>query len=324
MSSVLVVGGAGFGGSGLVKKLLPNHKIKVIDIIAPNYADSLREEIDSGSIEYVWKAVQDLKISDLEGIDIVCHFAAQADVPMGFPSPEWTFYENVIGTVHLFETIKDYQEQGGKIQKVLIPSSGNVIGRPLYQPIDEKHPVTPHNPYSASKACQEMIAFAYYRSYEIPIVLFRNGIVYGPGMRRDIFLYKWFKNILLGKPIIVEGGDQTRDPCFVTDTIDAWSRAVEIDPKKVVGEIFQVSKGEEYSIRAIADKVCKVAEEDGLDPEMEFTGYRPGEDGQRENFSIKKAQDVLGYEPKVGLDEGLRLLFNDMKENCDIKTKKIS
>lgn len=106
--------------------------------------------------------------------------------------------------------------------------------------------------------------------------------------------------MLQGKPIIVEGGDQTRDPCYVTDSVDAWIRVIEAPKEKVVGEIFQVSRGKEYKVREIAEICTKI-----IPGKIIYTDYRPGEKGQRECFDISKARRVLGYNPKVDLKEGL-------------------
>jgi len=304
--NILITGGAGFGGSGLIRKLVEHgHKVTALDIISPN-SSYLVDLIDKGAITYWWKAVHDVTPYDVEGMDVVCNFAAQADVPMGFTSPRWSGLENVNGTIQLLEAVRQV-----KIGKFIQPSTGNVFGRPVYLPIDEKHPLTPHNPYSASKVAQEMYVWAYSRCYDIPVIVFRNGIVYGPGMRRDIFIYIWLKNLLQDKPIFIEGGKQTRDPCYVTDTVDAWATAVESKDESLIGEAFQISKGDEYSVEEIADKILSFFPQ-GV---KVYKDYRPGEEGQRECFDISKAKNMLGYAPKVGLDEGLKLLLEDMQND---------
>jgi nucleoside-diphosphate-sugar epimerase len=294
--NVLITGGAGFGGSGLAKELLKRgHKVAVLDLVAPNHAENLKEVIDHPNFKYIWKSTFDIKPEEVEGYEIICAFNAQADVPLGFTSPAYTFYQNTIGLIYLLEAVRKVG-----CEKFLLPSSGNVFGRPPKIPIDETCPPVPHNVYSASKIAQEAIAWAYYRSYGIPIVILRNGIIYGPGMRRNIFIYIWLKNLLEGKPIVVEGGEQTRDPCYVTDTLDAWVRAIEAPKEKVVGEIFQVSAGKEYKVKEIAEICTQI-----VPGEIVYTDYRPGEKGQRECFDISKARRVLGYNPKVDLREGL-------------------
>jgi len=293
---ILITGGAGFGGSGLAKELLKRgHKVAVLDLVAPNHAERLKEIIEHPNFKYIWKATFDVKPEDIEGYEVICAFNAQADVPLGFTSPAYTFYQNTVGLIYLLEAVKEVG-----CEKFLLPSSGNVFGRPPKIPIDETCPPVPHNIYSASKVAQEAIAWAYYHSYGIPIVILRNGIIYGPGMRRNIFIYIWLKNLLQGKPIIVEGGEQTRDPCYVTDTLDAWVRAIEAPKERVVGEIFQVSTGKEYKVKEIAEICTKI-----IPGKIIYTDYRPGEKEQRECFDISKARRILGYNPKIDLEEGL-------------------
>lgn len=293
---ILITGGAGFGGSGLTKELLARgHKVTVLDLVAPNHAENLSKVMDHPNFKYVWKATFDIQPEDVKGYEVICAFNAQADVPLGFTSPAYTFYQNTVGLIYLLEAVKK-----AGCGKFLLPSSGNVFGRPPKIPIDEACPPVPHNIYSASKVSQEAIVWAYYRSYEIPVTIFRNGIIYGEGMRRNIFIYIWLKNLLQGKPIIVEGGDQTRDPCYVTDTIDAWILAIEAPKEKVTGEIFQVSRGKEYKVNDIAGICTKI-----IPGKIVYTDYRPGEKGQRECFDISKARKVLGYNPKIDLEEGL-------------------
>ena len=304
---ILITGGAGFGGSGLAKELLKRgHKVAVLDIVAPNHADCLLDVQDNPDFKYIWKATFDIKPEDAEGSDIICAFNAQADVPMGFASPVHTFYQNTIGLIYVMEVARKIG-----CKNVILPSSGNVFGRPPRIPINEDCPPVPHNIYAASKISQEAIAWAYHRSYGLPVTILRNGIVYGPNMRRNIFIYIWLKNLLSGKPIVVEGGDQTRDPCFVTDTVDAWVKVIEAPAQKVVGEILQVSRGKEYPVKEIA-RMCLSL----IPGRMEFTDYRPGEKGQRECFDIGKAKRLLGYDPRVDLEQGLAVTKNWIESRC--------
>jgi len=293
---ILITGGAGFGGSGLAKELLKRgHKVAVLDLVAPNHADNLRPILDHSNFKYIWKATFDIKPEDVEGYNIICGFNAQADVPMGFASPAYTFYQNTIGLIYTLEAVKK-----AGCDNFILPSSGNIFGRPPRIPIDENCPAVPHNIYSASKMSQEAIVMAYHRSYDLPFTILRNGIVYGEDMRRNIFIYIWLKNLLQGKPVVIEGGDQTRDPCFVTDTVDAWVKSIEAPLNTVVGEIFQVSRGVEYKINDIAQMCTSI-----ISGKIVHTDYRPGEKGQRECFDISKARRVLGYDPKVDLADGL-------------------
>jgi UDP-glucose 4-epimerase len=304
---VLITGGAGYGGGSLTTTLVNRgHEVTVLDILAPNEAWRIRDLIDEGKVKYVWKSVHDIKPEDIEGIEVVVHMAAQADVPLGFPSPVWTVWQESIGTTILLEACRKMP-----IKKFILASTGNVIGRPLYTPIDEKHPVVPHNPYSAAKASQELLVWAYWRMYNLPVAVMRNGIVYGPNMRKQIFLYIWMKNILQGKPLIIEGGEQTRDPCFGSDTMDAWTKIVEAPDDKVIGNTFQVSRGKEWRMEEMAKLCMKVA---GKEVPIIYKDYRPGEEGQRECFDNSFAKNQVGYNPQVDLEEGLKYLWEWVKQ----------
>ena len=290
---VLVTGAAGFGATGLIPRLLERGaEVTAVDIVGRNQTNALPNDV-LDQVDWRWKAVHDLTPDDISGHDVLIHFAAQADVPMGTTSPLWTVWENVNGSVALLEAIRRASHQP---TKVIYAGSGNELGRPLYLPIDEDHPLTPHNPYAFSKAAAELAFWAYHRCYGIPITVMSNGVVVGPGMRREIFIYKWFKNILRGKPIVLEGGDQTRDITYVTDVVDGWLRAIDADVEKVVGEKFQISYGEEHSVGEILTWCFEIAE---TRVPVTYVEHRPGEKGQRECFTNVKARRVLGYEPRV-------------------------
>ncbi|MFC1769488.1 NAD-dependent epimerase/dehydratase family protein [Nitrospirota bacterium] len=299
---VLITGGAGFAGTGLTKRLIKSgHKVTCLDFLAPNH----RGTADTEGVVHLWKAVQDIQPSDIEGHDIVVHLQAQADVPMGFTSPIWTTDQNVMGIVHVLEAVR----QAG-IEKFIYAGSGNEWGRPQYLPIDENHPLTPHNPYSFSKAAAEMACKAWNLSYGVPIVLMSNGACLGPEMRRNIFIYIWLRNIIMGKSVILEGGEQTRDLTYVTDILDAWELTINAPTEKVVGEKFQVSYGEEVTVKDILEMCFKAT---GKCVEVIHKPYRPGEEGQREFFDNSKARKVLGYNPVVSPYEGIEHTFDWMK-----------
>lgn len=303
MSRILITGGAGFGGSGLVKALLERgYEVSVLDMTGPLHADNLLPYLDD--IRYIWKAIHDIRPEDIEGHNIVVHLQAQADVPMGFGSPYWTAHQNVMGTVALLEAARHVS-----LEKLIYAGSGNEWGRPAYLPIDEKHPLTPHNPYSFSKAAAELACWAWWRSYEVPIVIMSNGIVCGELMRREIFIYKWLWNIAHDRPVVLEGGDQTRDVTHVSDVVDAWMRVIQRPSGIVVGQKFQVSYGEEHTVRELLEMCFEVA---GRRVPIIERPHRPGEEGQRECFDNSKARRVLGYSPKVLPKEAIRLTWEWM------------
>ena len=290
---ILITGAAGFAGSSLVKALLAKeHSVTGLDVVAPAHASLLQEEFCHPKFRYIWKSVQDIQPTDVKGHSVVAHLAAQPDTPMAFDSPRHTVMQNIGGTVELLEAVR----RAGGVSKVLFAASGNELGRPLYLPMDEDHPLTPHNPYGFSKAAAELAMWAWHRAYGIPSVVLSTGVVIGPNMRREVFIFKWLWNALHGRPIVVEGGQQTRDLTYIDDVIQGWMLALEAPAEQVVGNKFYVGFGEEHTVEELA-LICRAAT--GSDVPVEYVGYRPGEEGQREAFSTGKARRVLGYHPAV-------------------------
>ena len=304
---VFVTGAAGFAGSSLVKALLAQgYEVTGLDVVAPAHASLLQEALPHPGFQYVWKSVQDVQPSDIAGHSVVAHLAAQPDTPMAFESPRYTVMQNVSGTVDLLEAVR----HAGEVSKVLFAASGNELGRPLYLPMDEDHPLTPHNPYGFSKAAAEMAMWAWHRAYGIPTVVLSTGVVIGPNMRREVFIFKWLWNALHGSPIVVEGGRQTRDLTYIDDVIQAWMLAIEAPVEKVVGHKFYVGFGEEHTIEELASMCREVA---GTEVPIGYVDYRPGEEGQREAFSTEKARRVLGYTPQFSPGQAISLTSNWVK-----------
>ncbi len=298
---VMVTGAAGFGGSRLAEALLDlGHSVTGLDVLAPNHAEALRRQFAHPNFRYVWKSVQDIQPADIAGHSVVAHLAAQPDTPMAFESPRYTVMQNVAGTVELLEAVR----HAGGVSKVLFAGSGNELGRPRYLPMDEDHPLTPHNPYGFSKAAGELAMWAWHRAYDIPSVVLSTGVVIGPGMRREVFIFKWLWNALQGRPIVVEGGRQTRDVTFIDDVVEAWVNAIQAPVDDVVGQKFYVGCGEEITVEDLAVMCRDTA---GTSVPIEYVDYRPGEEGQREVFSTRKARQVLGYSASVPAAEAVRL-----------------
>lgn len=298
---VLITGAAGFGGSNLTRALLAlGYSVTGLDVVPSGHANLLRQEVSNPQFHYLWKSIQDIQPGDVEGHSVVVHLAAQPDAPLAFGSPRYTVMQNIEGTVALLEAVR----QADGVSKLLFAGSGNEIGRALYLPIDEDHPLTPHNPYGFSKAAAEMAMGAWQLAYGTPSIVLSSGVVIGPNMRREVFIFKWLWNALHGKPLVVEGGKQTRDVAFIDDVVRAWTLAIQAPVERIVGRKFFVGSGEEHSIDDLA-RLCR--ETTGNIVPIEYVGYRPGEEGHREAFSIEKARRVLGYTTEVSPKEAISL-----------------
>ncbi len=300
-TKVLITGAAGFGGSALIGALLDlGYSVTGFDITPPSHTCHLGRELPNPNFQYIWKSIHDIQPTDVEGHSVVVHLAAQPDVPLAFKSPRYTVMQNIEGTVALLEAVR----QADCVSKLMFAGSGNEIGRAMYLPIDEEHPLTPHNPYGFSKAAAEMALDAWRLSYGIPSIVMSTGVVIGPNMRREVFIFKWLWNALYGNPIVVEGGRQTRDVAFIDDVVRAWTVAIQAPTEKVVGQKFFVGSGQEHSIDDLA-RICR--DVIGTNVPIEYTDYRPGEEGQREAFSLDKVKRVLGYAPEISPNEAIKL-----------------
>lgn len=299
---VLITGAAGFGASGLVARCLAaGDTVTAVDVIGPLEADKLQSVIDHPHLTYHWMALQDLRPDQVSGHDAVVHLAAQADVPMGFPSPRWTVEQNVLGTVNLLEAIRLADVRPTRV--IYAGTAHELESDPPYLPMDEDLPLAPATPYGFSKAAGELAGWAWHRSYGIPITIMSNGVVIGPGMRRQIVFYFWLKHIAAGEPVILEGGQQGRDVTYVSDVVDAWWAALHAPAKAINGQKIQVSYGEEHTMEELLEQCFAIV---GRRVPVIRKPYRLGEEGMREAFSIAKARRVLGYAPQVNAEEALR------------------
>lgn len=295
---VLILGGAGFGGSGLTRRLVrKGYEVTVLDLIAPRHAGLIRDLYEAETIGYNWKSTSDLVPNDVKGFDIIFDFAAQADVPLGFSSPIHTGINNILSIYKLMECLKKQPPI-----KFIYMGSGTTFGPNQALPINEDAPQYASNPYSASKHCAEIVALSYHRSYGIPVTIIRNGIVYGEHMRREIVIARFIINALLGKSLVVEGGDQTRDMNYVSNTLDALELLAEVDPQRIDGEIFHCATGVETSIEQLAHLILDLM---GSSSILNRVSYREGELNVRQCLDYSKAYRIFGYQPRILLKEGL-------------------
>jgi UDP-glucose 4-epimerase len=134
-------------------------------------------------------------------------------------------------------------------------------------------------------------------------------------MRREVFIFKWLYAVLTRGEINLEGGNQTRDVTYIDDVIDACILVMEkgqYSVDTVIGEKYIISYGQELQVTKILDLCLAVA--DDRNYPVNHINYRPGEMNQRERFVNAKARSELGYEPKVGAEEAIKLTFEWLKE----------
>jgi nucleoside-diphosphate-sugar epimerase len=226
------------------------------------------------------------------------HLAANASVPGSAENPRYDFESNATGTYNILEACRGLRG----LRKIVVVSSGAVYGEPASFPITEASPLAPISPYGASKLVAETEARMFESAYSVPAVIARIFNTYGPRMPRFVvfdFLRKLQRN-----PDVLEvlgSGRQVRDLNYVTDTVAGLILLAE---KGATGESYNLASGRHHNVTEIARELLDVLGLSGR-TKLAFTGESWDGDAQRWEVDIGKLRQ-LGYEPEIGLKEGLR------------------
>jgi len=294
----LVIGGAGFLGSHLVKSLVGQSEDVVVSDIVPSDSATRLSQLGS-NITYRWQSVHDLLAEDLGGVDRIVFCAAQADVPLALSSPRYTFQQNIMSVLHLLELLR----HSNRVARLVYLSTEDVYGTVSVdrQPVDEEEPLKPVNPYGVSKATADMLCASYAKTYGVPVVIIRSSAIFGPESRTTQVIPVFTKRALYNQDLTIEGdGSQTRDFNYVSNAIDAVLRAAD---KGRAGEAYNVGSGEETSIAHLAKSIIELT---GSTSKIVSRPRREGDRGLRFVMSIAKAKNELGYGPRVRFLEGLK------------------
>ncbi|WP_431234020.1 NAD-dependent epimerase/dehydratase family protein [Mycolicibacterium psychrotolerans] len=299
---VLVTGAAGFIGSTLVDRLLADgHTVVGLDDLSRGRTANLAAAGTSERFEFVEADIAD---ADLIGLfdkhkpEVVHHLAAQIDVRRSVEEPEFDAAVNVVGTVRLAEAAR----RSGVRKVVHASSGGSIYGVPTNFPTNETAPVDPASPYAASKVAGEVYLNTFRHLYGVDCSFIAPSNVYGPRQdpHGEAGVVAIFANALLaGRPTRVYGdGSNTRDYVFVDDVVDAFVRA---SGTGGCGQRFNIGTGVETSDRQLHSVVAKVI---GVADNPELAPARLG-DVKRSCLDVRKAEMVLGWQPRVRLEEGI-------------------
>lgn len=295
----LVTGGAGFIGSHLVDRLVEEgHVVAVVDDFSTGRAENLSHQPSVELIE------GDVGGEGMEGVvdklapEVIFHLAAQIDVRKSVEDPVADAEANIVATVKLAEAAR----KAGVRKIVHTSSGGSIYGTPSTFPVDETFPVDPHSPYAASKLAGEQYLGTFRHLYGIQASYIAPANVYGPrqnphGEAGVVAIFA--ENLLCGNPTrIFGGGTNTRDYVYVGDVARAFVLAAgEVGD----GQRFNIGTAIETTDRALHSLVAKHA---GAPDTPEDFPPRLG-DVPRSALSYSRAQEVLGWEPTVMLDEGV-------------------
>jgi UDP-glucuronate 4-epimerase len=303
---ILLTGGAGFIGSHVARRLLARgERIVALDDFNDFYAPRLKRENAAGlALDPGWKLVEgDIRDADLverlfrdERFDAVIHLAARAGVRPSLKEP--ILYEDVncIGTLRLLEAARHHGPAN-----FVFASSSSVYGINEKVPFAESDPVDlPISPYATTKRAGELLCFNYSHLYGLRTSCLRFFTVYGPSQRPEMAIAKFTDLLARGESVPLYGtGQSRRDYTYIDDIVDGVVAALDLAPQF---EIFNLGGSQ---TTALIDLVHWLAAELGVEPRVEMLPEQPG-DVPITFADVTKAREMLGYEPKVPIREGLR------------------
>lgn len=311
--NILVSGGAGFIGSHLVDRIIKEKpsKLIVVDNLFLGKLDNLTEarsnfpslkfyKQDAGN----YKAME--KIIRNEKVDVVFN-PAVVPLPVSLEKPKWTVEKNIDIVTNLCELLRL------KFFKTLIHfSSSEVYGSAKYVPMDENHPISPFNPYGASKAACDHIIFSYQKSFGIDAVMIRPFNNFGPRQNKGSYagvIPVVINNILNEETVKIYGdGEQTRDFIFVKDTAEGAIKAYK--SPKTRGRILNIARGKEISVNLLVRTIREIMNSKAS---IIYEKPRPG-NVRRHLASAKLAQKLIGFKPITSLEDGLRATIDWYKQ----------
>jgi len=290
--NVLITGITGFIGKALEKRL----NVLGAKVFGISRSEGKNNQILKSTIlnyTAVDKFIKDSKI------EICFHLASAALVEEGQLHPYETFKVNTGGTLNILESARK-----NNLEKVIIASTSHVYGKNKV-PYFESYTPRPTRPYETSKACTDIIAQSYAESFNLPVLIPRFVNIYGPGdLNFQRLIPKTIKSVLENSLPKMWGGEVVRDYLFIDDAIDAYIKLAILDIKNVGGNrIFNFGSNNRISVKDLIEKIIKIS---GKELKIKKIAQERQEEIESQYVSWKKAKQLLEWEPKIILDEGLR------------------
>jgi UDP-glucose 4-epimerase len=235
-------------------------------------------------------------IPDEWDFDIVVHLAAIKSVPAAFADPHRFLRINYLATLNTLELCR-------RRQVPIIYMSSYLYGTPQYLPIDEVHPLAPHNPYAQSKLLSEELCVSYNRDFGVEAVILRPFNLYGPGLYDDSLIPNVIRQIPSGR-VRLGDPEPKRDYLYVDDLCRAILACLDIE--KIGLRVYNLGSGQSISVGDITRKIIDIS---GCKATIEFEGKRRQGEVMDCVADIGKASRELGWQPSTALDEGLRSML---------------
>jgi UDP-glucose 4-epimerase len=304
---ILVTGGAGFIGSHVVDAFVAaGHQVGVLDNFSTGRLDNVNRAAAVHRVDVRDKALVEEAFASFRP-DIVSHHAAQSEVPKSVADPGYDADVNIVGGLNVLKACVDHS-----VRKVIFSSTGGALyGEPDVVPAAEDHPVRPLSPYGTSKFAFEQYLGTFERTFGLQYTVLRYANIYGA--RQDFHAEEgrvvaiFAGRMLEGRPVTIDGdGEQSRDMLHVGDVAAANLMALE----KGAGGTFHISTGIPVTVNDLFRKLATL------------TGYKlapnhgPARKGDVYRIALDnvRAREALGWEPRIGLEEGLSLTVDYFRE----------
>ena len=316
MQTVYVAGGAGFIGSHLCQRLLgEGFHVVCIDNFLTSSKKNIQDLQTNEQFQLVEVNISEGLPEDLPPPDFIFHLASPASPNMKSPRsyiayPIETLLVNSQGTFHLLESARKYHA------RILFASTSEIYGDPSVSPQPESYngnvsSIGPRSVYDEAKRFGEALMMGYFRKFSVDTRIVRIFNTYGPQMQADDgrVVSNFIVQALAGKPLTVYGqGQQTRSFCYVSDMVEGLYRYMFAD--NVAGEVINIGNPDEYTIAEFAQKIKDMTQSSS---EIVFEDL-PQDDPKQRKPDIAKAKQLLSWEPKVTLDEGLAKTISYFKQ----------
>ena len=301
---VLVTGGAGFISSNVVRHLLAQTPYEVVSLDALTYAgnvDNLADVMGHERLSFVHGDIRNATLvrSVVAEVDVIVNAAAESHVEKSIAEGAREFVTtNVEGTQILLDAIR-----ATPVERFLLVSSSEVYGTAEYAPMDELHPLNPRSPYAATKAGADRLAYSYFVTYGLPIVIVRPFNNYGPRQHPEKVVPRFVIQALTGEPLTVHGdGHASRDWLYVDDDAEALEALIEAPIEDVAGEVVNVATGVDLPVAEIAELVVEVVGNSAT--RIAHVDERPGQ-VDRHVGSTEKMERLTGWRARTAFTDGL-------------------
>ncbi len=311
---VLVTGAGGFIGSHLVENLveLGAGVRAFLRYTSDNDIGNLNELSSRvrESIEIYYGEIRDFDSvkGAMDDIDIVFNLAALIGIPYSYQHPIEVFETNTFGILNILSASRDMQ-----LERIIHTSTSEVYGSALYVPIDEKHPLQPQSPYSASKIAADAMAMSFYYSFGTPLSIIRPFNTYGPRQSVRAVIPTIILQLINKSKISLGSLKPKRDFTFVKDTVNGFIKMA-ASPKSI-GETINIGSSIEISIEDLAKKIAALIGKE-IRIRTDNIRLRPEKSEVNRLFaSHEKAKKLIDWQPAYSLEQGLKETIEFYKKN---------